>query len=61
MSQLCHLLFSQPRMSAFYKGQLIEVTCTWTPSEAVSSAVHNVLKQVRTSLAEETVWDCTRQ
>lgn len=31
-------------MSASHKGQFIEVTCTGTPSDAVSSDVHGVRK-----------------
>lgn len=62
-----HLIFSPPsiclvmiaRISAFHKGQLIEVAYTGSPSDAVSSVVHRVVKHVRTCGAEER--DYTRQ
>lgn len=42
--QQCICLVMIARMSASHKGQCIEVTCTGTPSDAVSSVVHRVGK-----------------
>ncbi len=41
---ICLVMIGQT--SASHKGQLIEVTCTETPSDAVTSAVHRVVKNM---------------